>query len=96
MKSCIHPGCERRKSPKCRGLCVTCWRVPEIRELYPKQTGKHLRNKEERASSGFDHEPTEEELNELIAANYPSMPAGTNLDGQSSRIGKAVISGGMI
>lgn len=63
MPFCLH--CQQNRSQK-RGLCMRCYRDDSIRAQYPprNKNGQPLR------------EPTWEEVEAMVAANYPTMPTG--------------------
>lgn len=76
MERCGNPACKKSCQTLARGLCHTCYENPAIRVLYPK--------KKVGRKAGFKfadwHEPTEEELNALIAEQLPTMPKGNGDD----------------
>jgi len=59
---CRH--CHEEKKRYGRGLCNECYKDPEIR-------AKYARLKE---SANIDHEPTDEEVEAMIAERLPTMP----------------------
>jgi hypothetical protein len=63
---CAH--CRRRwAGRKNRGLCQTCWLVPDVRLAQPGRVPARV--------SRPDHEPTEAELEALIAEQERNLPA---------------------
>lgn len=64
MKKCRHCG---KKANRPRGLCWNCYYDPAIGALYPSQNNQ-----------GPKPEPTEEDLNKMIAARYATMPRANN------------------
>lgn len=69
---CRHQGCQQEASQrrypsgklKCRGLCARCFSTLAIRQLYPCEAKAPRR----------DTEPTEEELERLIAQQMRCLP----------------------
>jgi hypothetical protein len=67
MERCVH--CSRAGHTVARGLCKKCYGIPAIRVATPvRKRGGYTRNSY--------HEPTEAELDALIAAQLPTMPKG--------------------
>ena len=59
---CVH--CGVKKTIQARGLCRFCWNRPRIREMYPVIMDTAPRR-----------EPTEEELDAIIAEQRKCLPA---------------------
>jgi ribosomal protein L37E len=63
VRRCRH--CGKKTIKRARGLCFTCLGVPAVRDRYlPK------------SKSRYEPEPTEGELNALIASRWATMPSG--------------------
>lgn len=60
---CRH--CNRPKVNRPRGLCWTCYKSRSVREQYPITSPFGRRG---------DNEPTEAELEQMIAEQLPTMP----------------------
>lgn len=67
MSPCIH--CQKFRVLAARRLCSTCYKTPEIQCQYPaRQMGR----------PGKHHEPTQAEVDAMVAENYHDMPKGAD------------------
>lgn len=66
MAKCKH--CSRDWYIKAKGLCERCYANPQIRVLYPNLKGRTGRRTDLR------REPTEDELDAIIAAQMKRLP----------------------
>lgn len=75
---CRH--CSKKKVNRPRGLCWTCWHDPAVRFLYPvgsanPATARYVpKTRGGLGREAVDDEPTEEELDAMIAEQLPTMP----------------------
>lgn len=70
LQPCIH--CKKRKQqPGRRDLCSVCYKNSLIRMQYPKRQWQRMPEYIDR------DEPTEEELDKMIAERLPTMPRKT-------------------
>lgn len=75
---CQH--CHKGKVNRPRGLCWGCWHDPAVRFIYPvgsgnPDTARYVpKTYGGRGRGEEDDEPTMEELERMIAEQYPTMP----------------------
>ena len=74
--ACRHCGAVRWV--RARRLCSACYDRPAVRELYPSRRSR---------TSGFEREPTEAELDALIAEQMRCLPAWWGESGAKFRQG---------
>lgn len=70
MSICLH--CHKNKVNRPRGLCWTCYYTPGVRELFAPGSGNPKTAKF--AGQRGNNEPTEAELDAMIAERLPTMP----------------------
>ncbi len=70
---CRH--CGKTRFHRCRGLCATCYKLPGVRDRY-EPLGPHGRA----GARGRREEPTEAELDAVIAEQRKRLPPWWNED----------------